>query len=154
MAKLPDGFVALSSLRHGPPDPAAALSEIRRLYFRTSRQTIDADFAHAIELLKALPSEEDRERATVFMDGLNEMRREWQKAPAKDRAGKPKGAGAASRGGKARGKTTTGGASKEGTPKAAGAARSRAESGGTKGGTPKGTAGKARPAEPRSGRRR
>lgn len=87
MAKLPDGFVALSSLRRGDPAPASALAEIRRIYFRTTRQTIDADFAHAIELLKALPSEDDRERATVFMDGLNEMRREWQKAPAKDRGG-------------------------------------------------------------------
>lgn len=88
MAKLPDGFVALSSLRRGNPSPASALAEIRRLYFKTTRQTIDADLAHAIELLKSLPTEDDRERATVFMDGLNEMRREWQKAPARERPGK------------------------------------------------------------------
>jgi hypothetical protein len=55
----------------------AKLAEIRRLYFQTSRQTIEQDFAKAIDLLKSLASEEERERATVFMDGLAEMRRDW-----------------------------------------------------------------------------
>ncbi len=72
------GFVALKSLKQGPPDPDAALAEIRRIYFTTTRQTIDNDLTHAIELLKSLPSEEARERATVFMQGLSEMQREWQ----------------------------------------------------------------------------
>ena len=52
--------------------------EIRRIYFNTTRQTIDNDLAHAIELLKTLPTEEWREKATVFMHGLSEMQREWQ----------------------------------------------------------------------------
>ena len=71
------GFVSLKSLKHGPPDPATALAEIRRIYFRTSRQTIEHDLAHAIELIKSLPTEEDREKATVYMQGLADMRKEW-----------------------------------------------------------------------------
>ena len=85
MAKAPLGFVALTSLRKGAPDPASALAEIRRIYFETTKRTIEHDLAHAIELLKSLPSEEERERASVFMEGLNEMRREWATRPAPDR---------------------------------------------------------------------
>lgn len=77
MAKKTVGFVALQTLRQGPPDPAQAIAEIRRIYFKTSRQTIEHDIAHAIELLRALPDEEQRERATVYMDGLAQMRKEW-----------------------------------------------------------------------------
>jgi len=72
------GFIALKSLKQGPPDADAALAEIRRIYFNTTRQTIDNDLAHAIELLKSLPTEQTREKATVFMQGLSEMHREWQ----------------------------------------------------------------------------
>jgi hypothetical protein len=71
------GFVSLKSLKQGAPDAKAAIAEIRRIYFKTTRQTIEHDMAHAIELLKSLPTEEERERASVFMEGLNEMRREW-----------------------------------------------------------------------------
>jgi len=71
------GFVPLKSLAKGPPDPAAALAEIRRIYFKTTKRTIEHDIAHAIELLKSLPSEEEREKATVYMEGLAQMRREW-----------------------------------------------------------------------------
>ena len=77
MAKTPDGFVPLRSLKAGPqPEP---LAELRRIYFATTKQTIDNDFAHAIELLKRLPSEEERQKAHVYMEGLAEMRREWMK---------------------------------------------------------------------------
>lgn len=55
-------------------DPVA---EIRRLYYATSKQTILQDLARAIDLLKQLPSDEERERAAVFMDGLSQMRSEW-----------------------------------------------------------------------------
>jgi hypothetical protein len=55
------------------------LAEIRRLYFRTTKKTIDQDLAKALDLLKSLPGEEERERATVFMEGLNQMRRDWGK---------------------------------------------------------------------------
>jgi len=71
------GFVSLSSLSKGAPDPATALAEIRRIYFKTTKRTIEHDIAHAIELLKRLPSEDDREKATVYMEGLAQMRREW-----------------------------------------------------------------------------
>jgi hypothetical protein len=79
------GFVPLKSLKEGPPDPAAALDEIRRIYFKTSRQTIEHDFAHAIELLKSLPTEDEREKATVYMEGLAEMRKEWAGKKKKSR---------------------------------------------------------------------
>ena len=71
------GFVPLKSLKQGAPDPKAALAEIRRIYFKTTKKTIEHDIAHAIELLKSLPSEEERERASVYMEGLAQMRREW-----------------------------------------------------------------------------
>src|SRR5687767_3469816 len=73
----PAPFVSLKSLTQGRPDPAAALAEIRRLYFRTTKRTIENDFAHAVDLLKSLPDEETREKATVYMEGLAQMRKEW-----------------------------------------------------------------------------
>lgn len=71
------GFIPLRTLREGPPGPEHALAEIRKIYFKTTRHTIEHDLAHAIELLKSLPTEEDRERARVYMDGLSQMRSEW-----------------------------------------------------------------------------
>ena len=73
------GFVALSSLKKpaAAADPAAALAELRRIYFKTTKRTIDHDFAHAIALVKTIASEEDRQKASVFMEGINELRKEW-----------------------------------------------------------------------------
>ena len=82
----PQGFVALSSLKQGAPSQEQALAEIRRIYFATTARTIDHDFAHAIELLKGLESEAAREKASVFMEGLNELRKEWQ---PRDKPAKP-----------------------------------------------------------------
>ena len=53
------------------------LAEIRRLYFKTTKQTIQNDLAKALDLLKSMNSEEERERATVYMEGLAEMYRDW-----------------------------------------------------------------------------
>jgi hypothetical protein len=53
------------------------LAEIRRLYFATTKQTIAADLASAVQLLKSMGSEEERERARVYMDGLAQMRSDW-----------------------------------------------------------------------------
>jgi hypothetical protein len=53
------------------------LAEIKRLYYRTTRQTIKADLARALDLLKSLSSEAERERAAVYMDGLAQMRADW-----------------------------------------------------------------------------
>ena len=53
------------------------LARIKELYYRASKTTIVRDFDEAVDLLKTLPSEDDRERATVFMHGLAEMRSQW-----------------------------------------------------------------------------
>ena len=55
------------------------LAEIRRLYFKTTRQTIQDDLTKALELLKSMGSEEERERATVYMEGLAEMYKDWKR---------------------------------------------------------------------------
>jgi hypothetical protein len=60
------------------------LAEIRRLYFSTTRQTIQEDLAKALDLLKSMASEEERERATVYMEGLAQMRSDWNR-PTKKR---------------------------------------------------------------------
>ena len=84
----PDGFVSLKSLKTGPKtDAKAALEQIRRIYFKTTKQTIEHDLAHAIELLKTLDSEDDREKATVFMDGIAQMRSEWARQRQKKKRG-------------------------------------------------------------------
>jgi len=53
------------------------LAEIRRLYFTTTRQTIQADLEKALDLLKSMGSEDERERATVYMEGMAQMRSDW-----------------------------------------------------------------------------
>jgi hypothetical protein len=58
--------------------PTDKLAAIRRLYFETKPSTILCDFDRAIDLLKAMDSETERERATVYMQGLAEMRKEWK----------------------------------------------------------------------------
>jgi hypothetical protein len=57
---------------------AEVIAEIRGLYFKTTAQTIDRDFDRAIDLLRSIRLPEDRQRATVFMEGLAEMRRDWK----------------------------------------------------------------------------
>jgi hypothetical protein len=53
-------------------------AEIRHLYFRTTRQTIRQDLERALDLLKSMSSEEEREKATVYMEGLAQMMKEWR----------------------------------------------------------------------------
>jgi hypothetical protein len=72
-------------------------AEIRRLYFKTTRQTIQDDLAKALDLLKSMASEEERERATVYMEGLAQMRRDWSRGQNKG-----KGSGLRAQGGKKR----------------------------------------------------
>ena len=62
---------------------ADKLAEIRRLYFTTTRHTIQADLTKALDLLKSMATEEERERATVYMEGLAEMRAEWNRPKGK-----------------------------------------------------------------------
>ena len=59
--------------------PAEVIAEIRQLYFKTTARTIDRDFDRAIDLIKSIRLPEDRQRATVFMEGLAEMRKDWKK---------------------------------------------------------------------------
>jgi hypothetical protein len=59
-------------------DSEKMLAEIRRLYFKATRATILDDFDRAIDLLKSMDAPQDRERATVYMQGLAEMRREFR----------------------------------------------------------------------------
>ena len=54
------------------------LAEIKQMYFKTTAKTIDRDFDRAIDLLKSMP-EGDRHRATVYMEGLAQMRKEFKK---------------------------------------------------------------------------
>ena len=61
------------------------LAEIRRLYFQTSRQTIQQDLAQALDLLKSIGAEEERERATVYMEGLAEMYKDWMRGKRKEK---------------------------------------------------------------------
>jgi hypothetical protein len=72
---------------------SAPLDEIRRLYFATTKRSILKDFDQAIDLLKAIDSPEERQKATVYMAGLAEMRKEWgaHKAPG---GGPPRRTGA------------------------------------------------------------
>ena len=53
------------------------IAEIKRLYYATTKATIHRDVARAVELLKQLPNEDERQRAAVYMDGLSQMRSEW-----------------------------------------------------------------------------
>jgi hypothetical protein len=61
------------------------LAEIKRLYYQTSRATIQRDLAKAIDLVKSMASEEERERAAVYMDGLSQMRSDWARRNEKRR---------------------------------------------------------------------
>ena len=54
-----------------------SLAAIRALYFNATKATIQRDLAKAIDLFKTLQTEEEREKAAVFMDGLSQMRSEW-----------------------------------------------------------------------------
>lgn len=75
------------------PVPSAArsndaiIAEIRALYFKTTKGTILRDFDHAIDLLKTIESPDERQRATVYMDGLAEMRKEFNAAPSQRTSG-------------------------------------------------------------------
>jgi hypothetical protein len=60
---------------------ADKIAEIRRLYFDATPNTIQRDLARAIDLLKTLENDDERGKAAVFMEGLNEMRKEWKGKP-------------------------------------------------------------------------
>jgi hypothetical protein len=99
------GFVSLGTLKGtAPGTPEQILEEIRRIYFKTTKQTVLNDLAHAIELLKSLPDEETRDKAHVYMEGIAQMRNDWLKAKGKGPKAKDKGQKAKSKGPKAQDK--------------------------------------------------
>ena len=57
---------------------AEPLAEIRRMYFAATPKTIERDFARAIDILKSLQDDEERGKAAVYMEGLNELRKEFK----------------------------------------------------------------------------
>ena len=57
--------------------PRTPLDEIKRLYYAATPRSIARDLARAIALCNTMTSDEERERAPVFMDGLSQMRSEW-----------------------------------------------------------------------------
>lgn len=68
---------------------ADKIAQIRKLYFETSPSTIQRDIDRAIDILKTLADDDERSKAAVFMEGLNEMRREWKDSGKKPRRGGP-----------------------------------------------------------------
>ena len=66
------------------------VAEIRRLYYQTSRGTINQDLAKAINLLKSMSTDDERERVAVYMDGLSQMRSEWARAHGAKEKGRRK----------------------------------------------------------------
>ncbi len=61
---------------------AKPIDAIRTLYFNATKATVQKDLTKAIDLFKQLTTEEDREKAAVFMDGLSQMRSEWGVRPS------------------------------------------------------------------------
>jgi hypothetical protein len=57
---------------------AEKIAEIRRMYFTATPKTIQRDLERAIDILKSLSSDEERSKASVYMEGLSEMRKEWR----------------------------------------------------------------------------
>ena len=53
------------------------IAAIRKMYFEATPKTIQRDFERAIAILKTLQDEEARGKAAVYMEGLNELRKEW-----------------------------------------------------------------------------
>jgi hypothetical protein len=70
--------------------PDAKIAEIKHLYYSTTKQTILVDLDRAVRLLKSMESEEERERAAVYMDGLSQMRSEWGIRPGRKAPGPKK----------------------------------------------------------------
>ena len=68
--------------------PDDKIAEIKRLYYTTTRETIQADLTKALDLLKSMDSEAERERVAVYMDGLSQMRSEWNVRGKKPEGGR------------------------------------------------------------------
>src|SRR5262249_12967813 len=68
---------------HRPERGKAAMSaekvaEKRKLYFAPTPKTIQRDLPRALAILTTLEGEDERSKASVYMEGLNELRKEWR----------------------------------------------------------------------------
>jgi len=93
--------IPLTPVTQVPRPTDEILAEIRQIYFRTAKGTILRDFDRAIDLLKTIPSAEERQRATVYMDGLAEMRKEFTSGSSR-RTSAPRGGPAPKRSGRSK----------------------------------------------------
>ena len=57
---------------------AEKIEEIRKMYFAATPKSIQRDIERAIDILKSLQDDDERGKAAVYMEGLNEMRKEWK----------------------------------------------------------------------------
>ena len=57
---------------------AEKIDEIRKMYFAATPKSIQRDIERAIDILKSLKDDDERGKAAVYMEGLNEMRKEWK----------------------------------------------------------------------------
>jgi hypothetical protein len=57
---------------------ADKIAEIRRIYFAATQKTIQRDLERAIDILKSLKDDDERGKASGYMEGLNELRKEWK----------------------------------------------------------------------------
>jgi hypothetical protein len=66
------------------------VAEIRRIYYQTTRRTIQPDLARAVQLLRSIANEDERQRVAVYMNGLAQMRSDWARAQPAKPVNKPK----------------------------------------------------------------
>jgi hypothetical protein len=80
------------------------LAAIRALYFGASKDTIEGDFDQAIDLLKAMASDDERDRAAVYMEGLAQMKAQWRPKASRPSpaSGAPRSAAPPARSGRSR----------------------------------------------------
>ena len=83
--------IPLNPVSVTPRSTDEIIAEIRAIYFKTTKGTILKDFDRAIDLLKTIESAEERQRATVYMDGLAEMRKEFSATPSRRTSSPPGG---------------------------------------------------------------
>ncbi|HYT75050.1 MAG TPA: hypothetical protein VEL79_09910 [Vicinamibacterales bacterium] len=57
---------------------AEKMAEIRKMYFEATPKTIQRDLDRAIDIMKSLMDDDERSKAAVYMEGLNELRKEWK----------------------------------------------------------------------------
>lgn len=79
-----------------------AIAEIKKLYYGATRTTIKNDVDRAIDLLKTLGDEEEREKVAVYMDGLSQMRSDWANASPRPASSLPKAAAPRTRSGRSK----------------------------------------------------